>query len=185
MSNDSNNMPKPASPTGQRLRPRAIALGLLLGAVAGLIAVVFFLVFASRHGQPILTRAEFTKAVEHWDKKGPRNYNLDLVLAGSQSGDIHVEVRDGQVARMTRDGIEPSQKRTWDYWSVPGQLDIIGEDLEAAEQETKGTPTKNRPKLVLRAKFDPNLGYPVTYHRVELGNPADTRWEITRFEILP
>lgn len=186
MNDDLSAGERVAQTAEQRVRPRAIAIGLLLGAVTGLVVVVFVMLFASRkNALPILTRSEFKKASLHWEKRGPKSYNLDLVLTGSQQGDIHVEVRDGEVTLMTRDGVKPAQQRTWDYWSVPGQMEIIGEDLEAAEQESKGPPTRQRPKLVLRAQFDPKLGYPTTYHRVELGNPADTRWEITRFETLP
>ena len=42
-------------------------------------------------------------------------------------------MRDGQVTHMTRDGVEPRQKRTWDCGRVPGQFDTIEQELDMAQ----------------------------------------------------
>ena len=51
------------------------------------------------------------------------SYNIDLKLGGKTPGTVHVEVRNHEVTAMTRDGVTPSQRRTWDYWSVPEQFE--------------------------------------------------------------
>ena len=33
------------------------------------------------------------------------------MLEGQRPGPVHVEVRDGEVTHMTRDGVEPRQRR--------------------------------------------------------------------------
>ncbi|MEZ6071838.1 MAG: hypothetical protein R3C10_16645 [Pirellulales bacterium] len=57
----------------------------------------------------------------------------------------------------------PSQRRTWDYWSVPGLLDIIEADLARAEDSPPGS-------VRLFAEFDATYGYPrpLSPHRVQL-----------------
>src|SRR4051794_25609342 len=104
-----------------RRRPpyvRWMVVGGLLGVV---VAGVVYL--ASRPRTTQLTEATLKAAMQKWDRHGPKDYNLDLEVTGNRGGKIHVEVRAGEVTRMTRDGFQPTQKRTWDYWSVPGQFD--------------------------------------------------------------
>ena len=38
------------------------------------------------------------------------------------------------------------------------------------------------PHLTLRASFDPELGFPRHYLRMEAGSTQDISWEVTRFE---
>src|SRR5262245_54117588 len=94
----------------------ALATLLVFGAV-------FVLFVATRPREQRLTESEFEAAQARWDKHGPKDYNLDLELAGNRPGKIHIEVRDGEATHMTRDGVEPMQRRVWYYWTVPGQFD--------------------------------------------------------------
>ncbi len=167
-----------------RPAPSRRVLAILLGTVAalGVTAVIFF--FAMRTNAPRLTRADYEAAVARWEKNGPANYDLDLELAGNRPGKIHVEVRDGQVTHMVRDGVEPRQKRTWDYWSVPGQLDTIGEEMEMAEHPATSFNVPAGSQVVMWAEFDPELGYPRQYHRVVLGAAYEVHWTTTRFQAL-
>ncbi len=156
-------------------------LGAVLGLVAAIAAVVAFMIF-TRQNSPRLTQADYTAAVERWEQHAPAGYELDLELSGNRPGKIHVEVRDGEVMHMVRDGVEPSQRRTWYYWSVPGQLDTIGQELEMARDPASSFHDPRAAQMVMWAEFDPTLGYPRKYDRVVLGADFEVHWKVTRFQ---
>lgn len=168
----------------RRLRAGPLLLGASLGLVAVLV-VVLAVVIVSRDSTPRLTQEAYEAAAERWDKHGPDNYILDLELTGNRPGTIHVEVRDRQPVRMTRDGVEPRQERTWYYWTVPGQLDTIAEELEMARDPTVSFDSPRATQVVIWADFDPKYGYPKKYDRVVLGTNFEIHWRVTRFEPLP
>jgi hypothetical protein len=128
--------------------------------------------------------ADYEAAVERWHRNGPASYDLDLELGGKRPGKIHVEVRNGEVIHMLRDGVEPSQRRTWDYWSVPGQLETIGQELEMATQPAKAFGAAGASEVVIWAEFDPHYGYPLQYDRVVLGADIEVHWKVTRFTVV-
>jgi hypothetical protein len=169
-------------PSARRHRPRAIALGMALGLLVAL--VVFFAIRRSANGTPRLTQEDYDAAVRRWDERGPASYDVDLELGGNRPGKIHVEVRGGEVTHMTRDGVEPTQKRTWDYWSVPGQLETIGQELQMARDPAGSFKAPGASQVVMWAEFDPELGYPQQYDRVVLGADFEVHWKITRFQIV-
>ena len=161
-----------------RLRSRSLVLGMVLGAAATIAVALAVAVLMLRGSTPPLTRGSFDAALARWGENGPASYDLDLVQSAGQSGVIHVEVRDGAVTAMTRDGVAPKQRRTWDYWSVPGLSQIIRDDLDKAHPPRKNETPAN---LVLRAAFDPQYGYPQRYERIDLTARHETRWDVTRF----
>ncbi len=170
-------------PAKRRLRFGPMALGASLGLVA-VLGVVLAVVMLSRDRTPRLTQEEYEAAARRWDERGPANYNLDLDLTGNRPGHIHVEVRDGQPVRMTRDGVQPKQERTWFYWTVPGQLDTIAEELEMARDPSASFDSPQATQMVIWAQFDPKYGYPQKYDRVVLGTNFEIHWRVTRFEPL-
>ena len=174
---------EPRSPARRGTRARPLLLGMSLGLLAALITVVG-VALVMRRSRPQLTEAVYQAAVERWDKHGPRSYDLDLELSGNRPGKIHVEVRDGEVVHMTRDGIEPKQRRTWDYWSVPGQLETIGQELDMARDPANSFKSKNVTGMVLWAEFDPKYGYPLVYDRVVLGGDFEVHWRVARFDAV-
>jgi hypothetical protein len=141
-----------------------IAIGLLAG--AGLAAIVVFAMF--RDTTPELTAADFAAAQQRWDQRAPKSYDLDLTIEGNRPGPVHVEVRDGQVTHMTRDGVEPKQRRTWDVWSVPGMFETIELELDKAGNPVEGFQAPPGSRMVQRALFDRQYGYPAKYHRIIL-----------------
>ena len=159
-------------------------LGMTLGLIVAVVVAILIL-FATRRNMPRLSQEAYERAVELWAKNGPRDYELDLELAGNRPGKIHVEVRGGEVVHMTRDGVEPRQKRTWDYWSVPGQLETIGQELEMARDPAASFKTPGATQMVMWAEFDPERGYPRQYDRVVLGANFEVHWKVTRFQPLP
>jgi Family of unknown function (DUF6174) len=167
----------------RRVRPAPLILGIALG-LAIVLVIVLAGVLLTRDRTPRLTEADYKAAVARWDANGPASYNLDLELTGNRPGRIHVEVRDGQAVHMTRDGVEPKQERTWYYWTVPGQFDTIGEELEMARDPANSFKAPGATGMVMWAKFDPRFGYPLKYDRVVLGTNFEIHWKVTRFEAL-
>ena len=103
--------PTPAATSRlRRSHPRPLVLGIVLGLlVVGDRAwrriwscYAQRATAADRSSLPGRRRA---RGIEH----GPADYDLDLELTGNRPGKIHVEVRDGEVVHMTRDGVEPSR----------------------------------------------------------------------------
>jgi Family of unknown function (DUF6174) len=165
----------------RRLRPAPLMLGVAIGLAAAILAVLVYAV-ATRDAPPRLTEEAYLAAVKRWDAHGPASYDLDLELAGNRPGKIHVEVRDGQVVHMTRDGVEPGQERTWYYWSVPGQFDTIAQELEMARDPVASFKSPRATQMVIWAEFDPRYGYPLKYDRTVLGTDYEIHWKVTRFE---
>ena len=170
-------------PTRQRsARSRAMALGCLLGGVVALLGLLVVIAVVGRDPLPRLTPDALKAAVARWKAGGPANYDLDLLLSGAQTGNLHIEVREGEVAAMTRDGRAPVQRRTWDFWSVPNQMAMMDEDLAAAESDPqRAFGVADRGQVVLQAEFDPQLGYPRRYRRQVLGTSNMIEWRVTRF----
>jgi uncharacterized protein DUF6174 len=158
--------------------------GVALGLGAVLLATAAIVVIAARQRAPRLTRALYDAAVERWEKNGPAGYDLDLELSGNRPGKIHVEVRRGEVVHMTRDGVEPRQQRTWDYWSVPGQFETIGQELDMADDPAASFGVPGASEVVMWAQFDGTYGYPRQYDRVVLGADIEVHWKVTRFHIV-
>ena len=162
---------------------RRLRLGpLLMGAVLGLVITIVALAIYNRRTLPRLTQTDYDAAVARWQKNGPADYDLDIELSGNRPGKIHLEVRDREVVHMTRDGVEPKQKRTWDYWSIPGQFDTIGQELEMAKDPAGSFHAPGASQVVMWAEFDPKFGYPKEYHRVVLGADFEAHWITRRFE---
>lgn len=161
------------------MRIGPLLVGIVLGGVAGLLLVVAIGVLVFRDPLPRLTSERLDAAVELWREHGPASYNLDLKLSGGQTGLIHVEVRDGEVTAMTRNGRTPDQRRTWDYWSVENQLEALRQELESARDPERAFGVASESSVVLRAEFDPQYGYPRIYHRIVLGQSSELRWEVT------
>ena len=88
--------------------------------------------------RPRLTRQAYDEASRLWDEHGPANYQLDVEVTGNRPSKIHVEVVGGQAVAMLRDGVEPRQRRTWYYWTVPGMLDTIGQELDKVDDPARG-----------------------------------------------
>lgn len=109
---------------------------------------------------------------------------MDITIGGRQPGEVHIEVRDGTVTKMTRDGVTPSQSRTWEYWTVPEQFETIAQDFDSAER-SGGFGAAPGTQTTLKAEFDTTLGYPRRYERYVLGTNLNVDWTVTRFEAVP
>ncbi len=173
----------PAARRKQALSAKWIVLGVAVGLMGSCTAGLFLLGQRSDAAAAVLTPERLQAAEQRWQARGPASYRLKVELRGAQTGDLVVEVRQGEVVSLTRNGATPSQKRTWAYWSVPGQFDVLHTDLENAEQSRQIFQTDSGTG-VLRAEFNTEYGYPVRYERLALGGMGDVRWRVTEFEPL-
>jgi hypothetical protein len=186
MSDPNQPTPQDAAPDSsprRRVRTAPLLIGIGLGLALGVVALVAYVVLA-RETTPRLTEEAYRAAAQKWDERGPANYNLDLELSGNRPGKVHDEVRDRQPVRMTRDGVQPRQERTWYYWTVPGMLDTISAELEMAQNPSTSFDAPQATQVAIWAEFDPELGYPRRYDRVVLGTNLEIHWKVTRFEAL-
>ncbi len=163
-----------------------LALGVLVGLLGtATLGIAALLVNAALNRPTPLTQAAYEQAAARWDEHGPASYDLDVEIGGRRPGKVHVEVRGGEVTHMTRDGVEPRQRRTWYYWSVPGQLDTIEQELEMAQDPADSYGSAGASQVALWAEFDPKYGYPLQFDRVVLGADLEVHWKVTSFRPLP
>ncbi len=130
-----------------------------------------------------LTPNEFYAARERWRAVEPPDYDIEIVVRGSQPATYAVQVRNGQAETALRNGKPLNQRRTFGTWSVPGMFSTVERDVEAVQRRDQSEADPNLPRLTLRAEFDPEFSYPACYRRIEWGSPVEVSWEVTRFEV--
>lgn len=157
--------------------------GLAIGLIGGLVltCVGWFWFRPRGESLPDMTRERFDAALAQWEERAPAKYTIDIRIEGNRPGVVRVRVADGRVVEMTRDGVSPKQKRTWDAWSVPGMFDTIDTELSAKSDPAASFAGQSGGQLVLRGEFDAEYGYPRRYQRIVLGAQQEMRWEVTSF----
>ncbi len=143
------------------------------------VSVVFY-----RDPLPALTDETLAAAMERWRESGPKNYALQVEILGRQPGIVTLTVRDGEPIAMTRDGRTPEQRRTWSAWTVPSQFDMLATELRGQLDPARGYGAPTGSEVVLKAEFDPQLGYPLRVRRQVLGTDLAMEWRVTRFETM-
>jgi hypothetical protein len=165
---------------GKRLAAKPLLIGLLAFCAALVVVAVLLQVFVARR-TPELTAARLEAAQQLWSAQGPGSYDMDIEIRGAQPGHVHLEVRDGSVTAMTRDGRSPPQ-RTWNVWTVPGQFETLERELDLAEDPQHEMGASAGTELRLQCEFDPKFGFPRRYHRFTKGNAPEVFWHVTAFE---
>ncbi len=159
----------------------AIALGALLGLVAGLV----YYRQTSASPTPALTPELFDQARSHWAEESIDNYDVEIQVTGLQAATYFVEVRRGIARKALRNGQPLRQQRTLGTWSVNGMFSTIASDVERLRHPKKEHAQANALHLKLRAEFDPQWGFPRRYYRLEqvrFGNNRSVSWRVTRFQ---
>jgi hypothetical protein len=172
--------PEPRTDTNswRRLKPLHV-----LGGVCLVSALVIAVGVLRRREDPPLTRAEYDAAKARWQAKGPKSYNLDLHFYSQNAPvDYHLEVRDGKVVALTRNGSPVPQQARRDPWAIDALLEQMGEDLKIAEDPKRDFEVKPGVKVQLKATFDPTLGYPTMYRRLVRGSPVQFSWWVRSFQ---
>ncbi len=176
--NHSSNGARP--PRRSRFRTSALVLGVTGGLAVGLVAILLVMVLRRGPTLPEITRADLAAAEKKWESAQPPGYDMDITIGGRQPGVVHIEVRAGTVSKMTRDGVTPSQSRTWEYWTVPEQFETIRQDFDSSETPG-GFGAPPGVQTIIKAEFDSRYGYPRRYERHVLGTDLTVEWNVTRF----
>ncbi|HKD35581.1 MAG TPA: DUF6174 domain-containing protein [Pirellulales bacterium] len=166
------------------MRLRSVLLGAVIGSAAGLIGMISLVVFLNRGQLPIMRPGDLKAAEQRWRLHGPASYKMDLEGTFEIKGQMHVEVRNGEVTAMSLDR-RPSPPRLWNLWSVSGLFDFIETDLkrneEAAHHEGGAVPEP----VFQQAEFDSDNGLPRAYQRTELVTGQSGGWRIVKFDPVP
>jgi hypothetical protein len=157
-------------------RPSLPLLGLAL--VGGLL--LGLLVMRS-DAAPALEAADLTAAMESWSQHGPADYEITLQMGGALTDRRRIVVRDRQVVEMTVNG-QAASKNSWAFWSVEGLFKFLEDEIRNKENPIPGMGVSDPRQIVLRASFDPELGYPTYFLRHLLGRQQGTEWEVVAFE---
>jgi hypothetical protein len=179
MSDDTESLSEPSPDRPPRRAPLVIAavIAVVLPALlcAGILA--WF-----RQDVPRLTDRSLALAIDRWREHGPESYTMEIELGGNRPGTVFVEVRDGQVTDMQRDGYTP-ESRVWETWSVSGMFDTLDRELQIAEAPAEEAGFPPGTQFELRAEFDARLGYPCRFHRMVLGEGSEVSWQVTHFRV--
>ena len=156
-----------------------VLIALAVASAAGLLALRWW------RADPIppLAPEQFYEARAKWEQEAPPDYDIEVVVSGSQPATYEVQVRGGQPELALRNGKPLQQRRTFGTWSVPGMFSTMLRDVETVERSTSRNPDPSVPRLRLRAAFDERYGYPSRYRRIQLGSPVEVSWQVTRFEV--
>jgi hypothetical protein len=157
-------------------RPSLPMLGLAL--VGGL--VVGLLVMRG-DAAPELEATELAAAQQLWSENGPADYQITLQMGGALSDLRRIVVRDHQVVEMTIND-RPASESSWSFWSVEGMLQFLEAEIRNKENPIPGMGVSDPRQIILRARFDPDLGYPAYFLRHLLGRQQGTEWEVVEFE---
>jgi hypothetical protein len=152
---------------------------LILASAAGIVALRWW----QSDPIPPLTPKLFYEARAKWETAGPEDYDIEVIVSGSQPATYEVQVRKGQAEVALRNGQPLRQRRTFGTWSVPGMFSTMLRDVQAVELASSRNPDPALPKLTLRAQFDPQYGYPARYRRIQQGSTVEVSWQVTKFEV--
>ena len=158
------------------LRPGKIS-GKLIGAIVlacVLVGLAFAIYRIRSNALPDMARSNFETARELWDDANISSYEITVKVEGMQPGEYDVVVENDIATAASFDGRALTRQRTFSTWAVTGMFDTLSRDLETHDRDNN---------LMLKAIFDPELGYPAKYARIELktGSHDALQWEVTRF----
>lgn len=145
-------------------------------AIAGAI-----LLAALRESTEPLTPESLEAAEALWRANGPRSYRLDVEIGGAQEGRHDIRVREGRVEAMTTDG-RPVPESAWDHWSVEGMFRQLRQELAMARDPRKPHGAADPASILLRVRFDRDLGAPRYFLRHVSGRATGAWWRILALE---
>jgi hypothetical protein len=107
-----------------------------------------------------------------WARAGIRDYELEWKAAGRNRAHYVVTVHDGAVTAI--ESVTPKGDRVAVHTAEPRFYGVDGLFLTIADElaQLKTDHPFGQPpgtKVVMRARFDPKLGYPISYQRDVLG----------------
>ena len=129
---------------------------------AGTIASAVLAFVALRDRTPLLTRAALKEAHDRWERTAPPDYDLELVVEVDGVAPQHykTQVRGRRVALFEQNGRENDGGSEY---NVAGLFEWIERDLEMSTRPPiPGAPVN----ATLKARFDPQRGYPLVFKRI-------------------
>ena len=145
-----------------------LAVGLVIGGAA--------LVLIFRAPGETLSQDNLQAARIRWEKSGPKNYDMEIVLTGVQDNTHRIEVRERKVVRMETGGVEVASKSSRASWSVEGMFTTLERELENVGA------VHGASEVVLRVVYDVRLGYPKRFLRHVAGQKNSIEWEVRSFD---
>jgi hypothetical protein len=147
-------------------------VGLTLGLVIGYLWL--------REPSSLLTTDRLDEARRRWQQQGPASYVLEVETKGAVGATHRIVVREGEVVEMTTGG-RTATRSAWEYWSVDGLFDFLATELGNAgnPRQAYGSGVT---EVILRAHFDPDLGFPSYFLRHVLGRQQSIEWNVVNFE---
>ncbi len=163
----------------------------LLGALLGSALSGVVWVLATRNPLPELTPQRLEQARRLWQQRGPRSYEMTLLLGdpeneSSQEPTQRIQIRvekERPVAVRRHPGGE-LPRRVWDYWTVPGLFDVLQRDLENRQSPQRAFGVSDPAMVVLRCRFDPQYGFPRQYQRIVRTRGLQSHWSVIEFRPL-
>ena len=162
-------------------RSRRVLLLLFFAAVSCIVGAAVLLRMFVVQRIPELNGEELEEAQKLWDRAGPEGYEMDLEILRGRPGIVHIEVRNGEIIAMTRDGRTPPQN-TWWYSSVPGLFEQLERELEMSEDPEHEMGAAAGTRWQLRCEFESAYGYPRRFHRYVSGGGQEVYWRVTSFD---
>ena len=157
-------------------RWRWIAIGLA-------VAVAIILTWTLRGPRDRLTREALAAARQKWQQHGPASYVMVADVDSSLKVVHSIRVHDGEVVAMTIEGAKAEVPRhVWKQWSVEGLFSFISDELANAADPQRAYHVDNPSHVVLRATFDPELGYPRHFTRYVVGRSQSIEWTVRSFK---
>lgn len=139
---------------------------------------------AWRNSRPVELDAEALRAAQvKWNAQGVRNYDIDVEVIVPDPAEIQLQVRRGSISNITFRSYTPDSKRQGDRWTVPGQLEILRQEL-ALSSTPGGLGIPEGVAVERLVRFDSHYGYPVSFHRQSEDGRHESRWRTTRFRPL-
>lgn len=164
----------------RRVRTSKLVAGVILGIGAGALAALIATLALLRPRAAELNEDELARAKKIWRETAPADYDIDVRVTGRQPGDYHVEVRRGQPALASHNGIATPQ-RVWDVWTVDGMFDTIHQEIEQSQHADGPFGSPPGSQVIQRATFDERFGYPRRYQRIVMGTELEIAWEVVEF----
>ena len=174
----------PAKTVHSPNRSSPIFWGLVCSALTLLVVWAVYAFTNAGPRLPAIDQQKLDEARATWKQHGPANYDITVNVRGTRAAIYHVEVRDGEAIRATRDGDPLTDDRTLGTWSVPGMFDTMQSDVDHIDEPIQVN-AREAHHVTPCAIFDPACGYPSHYRRIEWGSSVEVGWEVTEFAIVP
>jgi hypothetical protein len=150
-----------------------MALALVGGLAVGLLLL-------RSDSAPDLTQEALNEARSRWSENGPTSYVLEIQMAGTLSDLRSIVVEDGAVVEMTSNG-QPAVESAREHWSVDGLFGFLQQEIDNRASPPAALGVSAPEQIVIKARFDPDLGYPTYFLRHLLGRQVGTEWKVVAF----